>query len=140
MTFIFNGDTVWQAGIQTLLELVPGAHALAQCYLRGGDLQIIRVFAGMTTKDDKSGCGYYFETVDNIVDVLGKEAANITPVRYVRRAFIFGPDGDERIRLSCSLPPKYYPQDTEVPPNIEARRIISCISAVLFCQSNPLLS
>jgi len=38
--------------------------------------------------------GAFDHNVDNVVDVLGKEAADITAVGNVRRAFISGRDSD----------------------------------------------
>jgi hypothetical protein len=41
--------------------------------------------------------------VDNAIDILGKEAANITTVRYVRRAFIYGWDGNAAYGFEIGL-------------------------------------
>ena len=47
------------------------------------------------------------------------------------------PETKNRIRRSAFL--QRIPQHVEVPPNLEAKRIIPCFSAGLFCLSNTLL-
>ena len=50
------------------------------------------------------------------------------------------PAGDKRTRLDCPHPYQSIPQYIEVPPNVEAEQVISCISTAPSSQPNQLLS